>query len=87
MRTHETDTYFNTQATALQTVYDKIEKENRYEIAFPDNIWTEHVAYGTTVRYNLPLIVKSTGNPAKKWLHISLYRMDNGTYELTHYKS
>jgi hypothetical protein len=31
------------------------------------------------------LIVKQTGNLAKKYLHISLYRMESGNYELNHY--
>ena len=87
MRTHASDIYFDTQAAALQSVYDAIEARGQYSIVFPDRIWTEHVAYGTTVRYTLPLLVKRTGNPAKKCLHIVLYRLDSGRYELTHYKS
>ena len=87
MRTYGSDTYFNTQSAALQFVYDTIDMENHYEIVYPENIWTEHVAYGSVVTYNLPLKVKRTGNPAKKYLHITLYRMDSGRYELTYYKS
>jgi hypothetical protein len=86
MRTYKSDTYFETQSEALQFVFDSIE-DTQYEVKLPENIWTEHVAYGSTVRYYLPLIVAKTGNPAKKWLHISLYRMDSGRYELTYYKS
>jgi hypothetical protein len=85
MRTYQSDTYFNTQSEALNHVFASI--PSKYQIQFPENIWTEHVSYGTTVRYSLPLIVSKTGNPAKKWLHISLYRMDSGKYELTYYKS
>jgi len=87
MRTYGSDIYFDTQASALGFVEEDIEKAKRYDIVYPENIWTEHVAYGTTVRYHLPLKVKSTGNFAKKYLHIVLYRMDNGKYELTYYKS
>jgi hypothetical protein len=87
MRTYGSDVYFDTQSEALQFVYDTIKSQNRYEIVYPDSIWTEHVAYGTTVKYHLPLKVKSTGNFAKKTLHVVLYRMDSGKYELTFYKS
>jgi hypothetical protein len=85
MQVTGSDTYFKTQSEALQRAFDSIDP--RYQIKFPDNIWTEHVAYGRSVNYHLPLIVTATGNPAKKWLHISLYRMDSGNYELTYYKS
>jgi hypothetical protein len=85
VNTHST--YFSTQNQALESVYESIEKENHYEIIFPDRIWTEHVAYGNTIFYNLELKVKRTGNPAKKHLHISLYRMDSGNYELNFYKA
>lgn len=80
-------TYFSTQNQALESVYKSIDDENHYEIIFPDRIWTEHVAYGTQVFYNLELMVKRTGNRAKKYLHIILYRMDSGNYELNFYKA
>jgi hypothetical protein len=80
-------TYYATQNQALEAVYAEIARENRYEIVFPENIWTEHVAYGHQVFYNLELKVKRTGNPAKKYLHIILYRMASGSYELTFYKA
>lgn len=83
MKRKQEPTYFETQQAALHHVYTSV--GNRYAIQFPDNIWTEHVSYGTTVKYDLPLIVTKTGNPARKWLHISLYRMDSGRYELTFY--
>jgi len=86
MGTHATDTYFETQAAALQSVYDAIGLGKRYDIVFPDRIWTEHVGYGSHVKYHLPLRVKYTGNLAKKYLHIVLYRLESGRYELTYYK-
>jgi hypothetical protein len=87
MRAYSSDTYFATQAEALQFVYDTIDSQNRYTIVHPDYIWTDHVAYSTKVTYHLPLKVKSTGNFAQKHLHITLYRMESGNYELTFYKS
>lgn len=81
MRTSEI--YFNTQNEALEFAYSVVPK--KYQIKFPENIWTEHVNYGSYVRYCLPLEVIETGNLAKKCLHISLYRMDSGSYELTNY--
>ncbi len=83
MQKHRNETYFLTQAEALRCAYEQV--NSKYIIDFPDRIWTEHVNYGYTVRYTLPLIVAKTGNPAKKCLHISLYRMDSGRYELTTY--
>jgi hypothetical protein len=77
------DTYFDTQSEALEFAYSTVDK--LYDIQFPDNIWTEHVNYGDTVHYTLQLVVNKTGNLAKKCLHISLYRMDSGRYELTNY--
>ena len=79
------NTYFRSQAQALESVYAEIEDAGRYEIVFPNRIWTEHVNYGHTVHYHFELIVKQTGNLAKKYLHISLYRMETGNYELNHY--
>jgi hypothetical protein len=84
MRVYGSETYFKTQHEALQQAFDSI--DSRYQIQFPDNLWTEHVPYSGTVHYHLPLIVTATGNPAKKWLHIALYRMESGNYELTYYK-
>jgi len=77
-------TYFDTQAAALYFVFSNI-KDRGYEIIEPDRLWSEHVGYGQTVKYHFELTVSKTGNPARKWLHISLYRMDSGTYELTFY--
>jgi hypothetical protein len=86
MRTYKlSDTYYTTQAAALNAVQDEFENNRPYEIQYPENLWCEHVSYGTAVHYNLTLKVKKTGNLAKKWLHITLYRMDSGNYELTYY--
>ena len=85
MRTYKSDTYFSTQSEALDYAFESV--TDRYTINLPENIWTQHVSYGTTVHYHIPLTVTKTGNPAKKWLHITLYRMDSGNYELTYYKS
>ena len=85
MRTYGSNTYFETQSEALDYAFSSVLP--KYEVKLPDHLWTEHVAYGQNVFYHLPLIVKSTGNPAKKCLHIFLYRMDSGRYELTYHKS
>jgi hypothetical protein len=88
MRTYRlTDTYYTTQAAALNAIQDEFENNRPHDIVivYPENLWCEHVAYGQTVHYNFPLRVKRTGNPAKKWLHISLYRMDSGNYECLYY--
>lgn len=81
---HLSDTYFDTQAAALAAAFEYAQKRG-YFVDEPQRIWTEHVAYTTTVKYTIPLKVPKTGNFAKKHLQISLYRMDNGCYELTAY--
>jgi hypothetical protein len=86
MRVHGASTYFETQAAALEFAFTNA-RDRGYTVIEPENLWAEHVAYGTTVRYSLPLNVAKTGNPARKWMHISLYRMDSGRYELTFYLS
>lgn len=43
----------------------------------------QHVAYGQTQKYNKEL--KVDGELQRKMLHVIIYRMDSGTYELTMY--
>jgi hypothetical protein len=76
-------TYFATQQAALHHA-DQIATAKGWIPQYPDNIWTEHVSYGTTVKYHIPMLTQR-GNPARKWMHIVLYRMDSGRYELTVY--
>ena len=78
--------YFSTQAAALMAAETETRKRG-YEVVYADRLWTEHVNYGSTVKYSFPLLVAKTGNEAKKWLHIQLYRMGNGQYELNFYLS
>jgi hypothetical protein len=54
--------------------YDPIQ----FELSDP-----QHVAYGQTQRYNKELTVD--GKLQRKELHIQIYRMDSGTYELNMY--
>jgi hypothetical protein len=77
--------YYKTQHEALIAAYATVEISGQYEIEFPERIWTEEVNYECQVKYHLPLRVRRTGNPAKKMLHISLYRQPSGNYELTTY--
>jgi hypothetical protein len=78
------NTYFFTQSAALKHAEEETYKAG-YDIIYPDRIWAEPVNYGTSVKYNFPLTLQRTGNEAKKWLHIQLYRMGNGKYELNFY--
>ena len=83
---NNSQTYFETQAAALDYVLESIIEENRYDVLYPNCFWVDHVAYGETQRYQLDLLVKKTGHNARKSLHIILYRMNSGKYELTFYK-
>jgi hypothetical protein len=78
--------YFSTQAAALMHAEEETRKAG-YNIMYADRLWTEHVDYGKTVKYDFPLTVIKTGNEAKKWIHIQLYRMGGGQYELNFYLS
>jgi hypothetical protein len=78
------DTYFFTQSAALMYTEEETLKAG-YDIIYPNHLWAEHVNYGTSVKYDFPLVLRRTGNAAKKWLHIQLYRMGNGKYELSFY--
>ncbi len=53
-----------------------------YEVVDNELLW-EHVPYGQTRKRSLELIKDRM--PSKKMLHISLYRMESGNYELVHY--
>lgn len=75
------DTYFETQNSALEFSH-QLAITRGYTPQYPDRLWAEHCSYGNNVRYTIPLLT-SRGNLAKKCLHISLYRMDSGRYELT----
>jgi len=79
----QSDTYFETQQAALHYA-NQMATSKGYTPQYPDYLWTEHVAYGTTVKYLIPMLTRR-GFSAKKYLHISLYRMDSGRYELTTY--
>lgn len=62
-----------------------------------DAVWshfgTGGVAYGTTKSANIPLlkdgnpIVGKSGKPMNRALHVTVYRMESGKYELTCYKT
>jgi hypothetical protein len=79
--------YYNTQSSALS----ELEKEVNvlgYDILYPDYFWTEHVQYGKTVKYTLAILYNKgrwVGKLANKCLHVQIYRMDNGKYELNFY--
>lgn len=78
------DTIFPTQNAALQFVEAEMKKRG-YTIEYPDYLWCNHISYGHNEDYHHPLIVNKTGNHAKKWIHIFLYRFETGNYELTYY--
>ena len=74
--------YFNTQGDALDYAFE--DTERKYEIIFPDRLWSEHIPYETNKRYTFELLTKN-GNMSKKVLVINLYRMYSGRYELNYY--
>jgi hypothetical protein len=85
MRTHSTNTYFETQGEAIRNIEEAIE-HRKYRMVPTDNLRFEHVSYGTTVHYNIPL-ERTDGKNTRRWLHIQMYRMDSGRYEANYYLS
>ena len=75
--------YFDTQAEALRSLEAGVHSR-RFAIVYPDNLWAEHVAYGTTREYHFDLL-NHAGGRSRKNLHVQLYRMDSGRYELNWY--
>ena len=84
MSKHLIDTYFKTQSAAIGTMESDVTRRG-YEIVYPERIWAEHVNYGATVKYSFPLKWVRTGNIVKRQVHIAMFRMVSGSYELTHY--
>ena len=76
--------YFKTQNGALQEVENYVNLKG-YKILHPTSLWVDHLYPGNTAKYDFPLKVIKTENLAKKWIHIQIYRMDSGLYELNYY--
>lgn len=87
------DTYFETLSSALDYVKTNVEKkgftldENSLMVHFG----TGGVSYGETKGANIEVlkdgksITNKLGKQNSKYVHISLYRMPSGRYELTFY--
>lgn len=91
----ESDTYFKTLSGALDQVRSQA-KGLGFEVDEDDmfnNFGTGGISYGTTKSANITLqkdgmaITSKGGKEMNRSLHVSLYRMDSGTYELTAYKT
>lgn len=73
--------YHDTQGEALNHLQEVLFQMG-YTITEFEGI--EHVAYGTTNRYQFPLHSEDPKNKSKVVL-VQLYRMDSGRYELNFY--
>lgn len=83
MKRANNDTYFDTMSLAIDTAKEQADRKN-FEVIDNELLW-EHVPYGQTRKRSLELVSKNTGAKSKKMLHVSLYRMESGRYELTAY--
>ena len=72
--------YYETQAAALEAAISQVPAKFEVHTGM-----TEHVNYGTYVKYAWNLIIRETGIMSVKSLIITLYRMPSGRYELTNY--
>ena len=78
------EVYHETLAGAFETITDFL-AEKGYEVS-DDQLFqfgTGGISYGTTKRYSFELTRE--GEPAKNLLHVQIYRMDSGMYELNMY--
>ena len=80
-RGFQQETYFDTQAGALESA-EEYAKHKGFMVNW-ESITPEHVSYESTVQYQVELL--KDGEPVRKMLQISLYRMPSGKYELTNY--
>lgn len=80
--------YFDTFSQALESVLEYV-KKNGYEIVDQEREFFLYgiggVNYGDTKRKAFDLIKDE--KPSKKKLHVQIYRMDSGRYELNKYIS
>lgn len=55
-----------------------------YQLDEDDYFLLQHVSYGETGKVHARMYTEK-GNEACKWLHVIVYRMESGNYELTAY--
>jgi hypothetical protein len=94
-RNDDSDTYFETLSQALDVVRAKAQKLG-FEVD-EDDMWTNFgtggIPYETTKSANISLlqngepILDKRGKVGNRYLHVSIYRMSSGKYELTMYKT
>ena len=89
------DTYFETLGETLDAVQKYAESmgytldEEEIMLQFGSG----GISYGQTKSVNLTLLkdgqpmLDKRGKPMNRYLHVSIYRMDSGKYELTMYKT
>ncbi len=80
------EVYFDTLSAALDGVRAKV-SANNYQIANADNHFFHFsiggVSYGETKKGSFDLV--QNGKETKKKIHVQIYRMDSGRYELNCY--
>jgi hypothetical protein len=76
------ETYHETLSSALDAIrnYSMNRGYDEFEFGMGD---VQHVGYGNTERFTKELT--KNGKPQRKALHVQIYRMDSGNYELNMY--
>jgi len=72
------DQYFPTMSQAIDKAKDEAAARG-FQVVDNELLW-EPVDYGKIKRRSLELV--KDGKTSRKMLHVSLYRMDSGRYEL-----
>jgi hypothetical protein len=76
--------YFKTQSAALFQAEQEAQKKG-YEVQYPNSFFGICIYSEQYGKYSFELKCIKSGNIAKKMLHITLYRMPSGNYELVNY--
>ena len=78
--------YFTKMSRAIDYALDTAEiRGYKPALNLPFNVDSFDLKPGNYYRLSSELISKTTGKVVTKQLHIILYRMDSGNYELVHY--
>lgn len=75
---------YPSQEIALHVLDNQMRKKYELKILNHDySGWKQEAEIGDTVKYHYP-VEDREGNLQEKLLHVSLYRIANGWYEMTH---
>lgn len=76
--------YFKTQSAALEYAEQDAAKRG-FNVIYPNSFFGINLYAEQYAKYSFELQYSNQDKTTKKMLHVCLYRMPSGNYELTHY--